>query len=197
MNERKAELQRRTAETEISIALNLDGRGRGTIHTGIGFFDHLLTALQKHSRFDLEVAAAGDLHVDGHHTVEDTGILIGRALAAALGERRGIGRFGHAYCPLDEALARTVVDISGRGYLAWSCPVPLRLVGQFDGELLPEFLRALANNAGITLHVTVLAGENQHHIMEAVIKSLARALRRAVAIDPGEVEIPSTKGTLA
>lgn len=197
MIERKAELQRRTAETEIRVALNLDGQGRGSIDTGIGFFDHLLTALQRHSRFDLEVAAAGDLHVDGHHTVEDTGILIGRALAAALGERRGIGRFGHAYCPLDEALARTVVDISGRGYLAWSCPVPLRPVGQFDGELLPEFLRALAHNAGITLHINVLAGENQHHIMEAVIKSLARALRRAAAIDPGESGIPSTKGTLA
>lgn len=196
MNQRKSTLSRQTAETAITVTLDLDGSGRSGVTTGIGFFDHLLNALARHSLIDLELTAAGDLHIDGHHTVEDAGILLGQAISAALGEREGIVRFGHAYCPLDEALARAVVDVSGRGYLAWRCPVPLRMVGTFDGELLVEFLRALAVNAGITLHVTLLAGRNQHHIMEAVIKAVARALGAAVAIDPRRVGVPSTKGRL-
>jgi len=196
MNQRKAAMSRQTAETAISVALDIDGSGRSVIETGIGFFDHLLTALAKHSLIDLEIKAAGDLHVDGHHTVEDTGILLGRAIAAALGEGEGLVRFGHAYCPLDEALARAVVDISGRGYFAWKCPPPLRQVGDFDGELLPEFLRALAVNAGITLHAALLAGRNQHHIMESVVKAVARALRMAASLDPRQPGVPRPRGRL-
>jgi len=196
MTERKASLQRETAETAVSIVLDLDGRGRSTISTGIGFFDHLLTALAKHSHMDLSVDAKGDLHIDGHHTVEDIGIVLGKAAHEALASKAGIFRFGHAYCPLDEALSRAVIDISGRGFLAWECPVPLQRVGEFDGELLEEFLRAFAHNAGITLHVAVLAGKNNHHVMESVIKAVARAWRMAVALDPGQTSIPSTKGTL-
>ncbi len=196
MTERKASLQRETAETAVSIVLNLDGRGVSSVHTGIGFFDHLLTALAKHSNMDLSVDAKGDLHIDGHHTVEDIGIVLGKAAQQALASKAGIIRFGHAYCPLDEALSRAVIDISGRGFLAWECPMPLQRVGEFDGELLEEFLRAFAHNAGITLHVAVLAGKNNHHIMESVMKAVARAWRMAIALDPGQTSIPSTKGTL-
>jgi imidazoleglycerol-phosphate dehydratase len=197
MNERKSTLQRETAETNISVSIALDGTGQASIQTGIGFFDHLLTALAKHSGMDLSITAKGDLHIDGHHTVEDTGIVLGKALHVALGDRKSITRFGHAYCPLDEALARAVIDISGRGFLAWECPVALQRVGEFDGELLEEFLRALAVNAGITLHVSILAGKNNHHIMESAVKALARSWRMAASIDPRQNSIPSTKGTLA
>jgi imidazoleglycerol-phosphate dehydratase len=196
MTERKTKLQRETAETAVSVEVNLDGVGQATINSGIGFFDHLLTALSRHSGMDLAVAAKGDLYIDGHHTVEDVGIVLGKAIQKALGDKQGITRFGHAYCPLDEALARAVIDISGRGFLAWDCPVSLQRVGEFDGELLEEFLRALAVNAGITLHIHVLAGKNNHHIMESVMKALARAWRMAVSIDPRQNSIPSTKGTL-
>jgi imidazoleglycerol-phosphate dehydratase len=196
MSERKSILKRETLETAISVTLNLDGNGQADIQTGIGFFDHLLTALARHSGMDLSITAKGDLQIDGHHTVEDTGIVLGKAVQMALGDKKGITRFGHAYCPLDEALARAVIDISGRGFLALECPMTLQRVGEFDGELLEEFLRAFAVNAGITLHVSVLAGRNSHHIMESAVKALARGWRMAVAIEPGKNTVPSTKGTL-
>jgi imidazoleglycerol-phosphate dehydratase len=194
---RQAKFSRKTNETEVEISLDLDGKGEGSISTGIGFFDHLLTSLQKHSGFDLLVRAKGDLHIDGHHTVEDVGITFGQAFDQALGERRQIARFGHAYCPMDESLARAVVDISGRGFLSYECLLAIGKVGEFEGELFEEFLRSFAVNAKITLHVTLLGGKNQHHTLEAMIKALARALRMAVAIDPSQAGVPSTKGSLA
>ncbi len=197
MKNRTAQITRKTKETDIVLSLDLDGRGQGEIHTGIGFFDHLLDALKKHSLINLSITATGDLHIDGHHTVEDVGICLGQAFKQALADKKGILRFGHAYCPLDEALARTVVDISGRGYLAFATVLPLQQVGQFAGELFEEFLRSLAIQAGITLHIRLLAGSNQHHAMEAMMKSLARALRTAITVDSRETDIPSTKGTLA
>ncbi len=191
---RTAKAHRQTKETDISVSLNLDGNGKGDILTGIGFFDHMLDALRKHAGFDLSVQAMGDLHIDGHHTVEDVGIVLGQVFAEALGDGSGIGRFGHAYCPLDEALARTVVDVSGRPFLHYGCDVQFNRIGDFDGELYVEFLRAFAMNAKITLHVELLYGDNQHHILEAMTKSLARALKTAVAEHGGS--IPSTKGVL-
>ncbi|MBN2410327.1 imidazoleglycerol-phosphate dehydratase HisB [candidate division KSB1 bacterium] len=193
---RKSQLNRKTNETDISVKLDIDGKGEGKISTGVGFFDHLLDALRKHGQFDMDISAIGDLHIDAHHTVEDTGIIFGQAFAGALGDCSGITRFGHAFCPLDEALARAVVDISGRGFLHFENPVKTEKVGQFDGELFREFLRAFAINAKITLHVTLLYGENQHHSMEAMIKAVARALRMAVTIDNELSGIPSTKGVL-
>jgi imidazoleglycerol-phosphate dehydratase len=193
---RKSKITRTTAETRITVELDLDGGSVSRISTGIGFFDHLIDALRKHAGFDLVVEAKGDLHVDGHHTVEDVGIVLGQALAEALGDCRGINRFGHAYCPLDEALARSVVDISGRPFLNFICPLQLQQVGEFAGELFEEFLRALAMNARVTLHVELLYGRNQHHAMEAMIKATARALRAAVAVDDRQEGIPSTKGVL-
>ncbi len=193
---RQAKITRKTKETDIAVSLNLDGKGEGSISTGIGFFDHLLESLQKHSGFSLQIQARGDLHVDGHHTVEDVGIALGQALDQALGDRTGIARFGHAYCPLDESLARAVVDISGRGFISYECPLPLGAIGAFQGELFEEFLRAFAMNAKITLHVTLLTGKNQHHALEAMTKALARALRMAAALDSGQAGVPSTKGTL-
>ena len=193
---RSAKIERSTKETYIEIELNLDGSGNSSINTGIGFFDHMLDALQKHAGFDLTVQAKGDLHIDGHHTVEDVGIVLGQALVQAIGDAKGITRFGHAYCPLDESLARAVVDISGRPFLYFDCPLPLTRVGDFDGELFEEFLRAFAMNAKITLHVELLHGVNQHHAMEAMTKALARALKMALKIDVNEKGIPSTKGVL-
>ena len=193
---RKAQLSRQTRETDISVSLNLDGKGETNIVTGIGFFDHLLDALGKHAAFDLEVKAKGDLHIDGHHTVEDTGIVLGQAFAQAIGNAAGITRFGSAFCPLDEALARTVVDISGRGFLHYDCGLSPAMVGAFDSELFPEFLRAFAANAKLTLHVSLLYGENRHHALESMIKSVARALRMAVSPDERSGAIPSTKGVL-
>lgn len=193
---RLAKIERTTTETRISVELNIDGSGDSSIHTGIGFFDHLLDALQKHAGFDLRVSAKGDLHIDAHHTVEDVGIVIGMALSQAVGDARGIARFGHAYCPLDEALARAVVDVSGRPFLQYTCRLPLSRIGDFDGELLLEFMRALAMNAKLTLHVELLSGHNQHHALEAMIKATARALKMALAIDEKEKGIPSTKGVL-
>ena len=187
---------RKTKETAVEIEINLDGEGKSHIKTGIGFFDHLLNALQKHAHLDMKINASGDLHIDGHHTVEDVGIVLGVAFDKALGDRSGIARFGHAYCPLDEALARAVVDISGRGFLRFISKMPARTFGDFDGELFEEFLRAFAHNAKITVHVTLLYGKNGHHAYEAMMKALARAIRMAISIEAGEKGIPSTKGAL-
>ncbi|HYF09344.1 MAG TPA: imidazoleglycerol-phosphate dehydratase HisB [Acetobacteraceae bacterium] len=194
---RRAEITRETAETAITVSLDLDGSGQSDIITGIGFLDHMLTALARHGMLDLAVRAQGDLHIDFHHTTEDVGIVIGQCLKRALGEKRGIRRYGHAVVPMDEALAEAAVDISGRPFLAWSVPFARDKVGGMDTELFEEFFRALAFNAGITLHVTLKAGSNAHHVAEACFKALARALRQAVEPDPRAAgAIPSTKGVL-
>jgi imidazoleglycerol-phosphate dehydratase len=194
---RRAEIARVTAETDIRLTLDLDGSGKASIATGIGFLDHMLTALARHALLDLDVAAKGDLHIDDHHTTEDVGIVLGQALRQALGEKRGIRRYGHALIPMDEALAEAAIDISGRPYLAWSVPFAAPKIGSFDTELVEEFFRALAFNAGITLHVTLKAGTNAHHVAEACFKALARALRMAVEPDPrAGGAVPSTKGSL-
>ena len=195
--ERIAEVCRKTKETDIRIRLNLDGNGTCHIDTGLGFFDHMLCAFARHGRFDLKVSVRGDLHVDGHHTVEDTGIVLGRALAEALGEKAGIERFGSAFVPMDEALVLAALDISGRGQLHWDVEAPFGMVGDFDTQLAREFFIALAANAGITLHIRQLAGDNVHHIFEAAFKAAGRALRQAVAVDPAlGGAVPSTKGVL-
>jgi imidazoleglycerol-phosphate dehydratase len=193
---RSAHVERTTKETEIIVDLNIDGSNNSTIDTGIGFFDHMLDALQKHAGFDLTVRAKGDLFIDGHHTVEDVGIVLGQALFQAIGDAKGITRFGHAYCPLDESLARAVVDISGRPFFRFDCGMGLVRAGDFEGELFEEFLRALAMNAKVTLHVELLYGVNQHHAMEAMMKAFARALRMALTGNDDEKNIPSTKGVL-
>jgi len=194
---RTISLARKTSETDISLTLSLDGSGMADIATGIGFLDHMLTALARHALFDLTVRATGDLHIDFHHTTEDVGIVLGRALAQALGEKRGIRRFGQALVPMDEALAEVAIDVSGRPYLAWDVAFQQPKIGEMDTELFEEFFRALAFNALITLHVVRRAGTNAHHVAEACFKALARALRVAVEIDPrvGDA-IPSTKGAL-
>jgi len=194
---RTAKLTRTTSETDITASVDLDGSGRAEVATGIGFLDHMLTALARHSLIDMTVAAKGDLHIDFHHTTEDVGIVLGQAVARALGEKRGIRRFGSALVPMDEALAEAAIDISGRPFLAWSVSFARDKVGEMDTELFEEFFRAFAMNAGITLHVTQKAGTNAHHVAEACFKALARALRVAVEIDPrvGNA-IPSTKGSL-
>jgi len=194
---RTATLSRTTSETDISLMLDLDGTGRAEIATGIGFLDHMLTALTRHALFDLNVLAKGDLHIDFHHTTEDVGIVLGHAIAQALGDKRGIARFGSALIPMDEALAEAAIDISGRPFLAWSVAFRQPKIGEMDTELFEEFFRALAFNALITLHVTQKAGTNAHHVAEACFKATARALRAAVAADPrlGDA-IPSTKGAL-
>jgi imidazoleglycerol-phosphate dehydratase len=190
-------LSRTTNETEITLTLDLDGTGTTDIATGIGFLDHMLTALARHALFDLSVRATGDLHIDFHHTTEDIGIVLGRAVAQALGEKRGIRRFGHALVPMDEALAEAAIDLSGRPYLAWSANFPRDKVGEMDTELFEEFFRAFAMNALLALHLTVRAGSNAHHIAEACFKAVARALRMAVEPDPRAADaIPSTKGAL-
>ena len=194
---RRAEISRETSETAITVALGLDGEGRADIATGIGFLDHMLTALARHGLFDLKVRAKGDLHIDFHHTTEDVGIVIGQCLRQALGDKRGIRRYGAAVIPMDEALAEAAVDISGRPFLAWSVSFAQPKIGEMDTELFEEFFRALAFNAGITLHVTQNAGTNAHHVAEACFKALARALREAVEQDPRAASaIPSTKGVL-
>ncbi|MEC4295579.1 imidazoleglycerol-phosphate dehydratase HisB [Adlercreutzia shanghongiae] len=194
---RETTVLRETAETKIEVAVNLDGTGRVEASTGIGFFDHMLAAFGRHGRFDLAVSVEGDLEVDGHHSVEDTGIVIGQALAQALGDKAGIERFGTAFVPMDEALVMAALDISGRGQLHWEVDVPFGMVGDFDTQLAREFFIALATNAGITLHVRQMAGDNVHHIFEAAFKACGRALRQAVAIDASLCgEVPSTKGTL-
>jgi imidazoleglycerol-phosphate dehydratase len=194
---RRASLARTTSETAIRLTLDLDGTGTAEVATGIGFLDHMLTALARHGMLDLAVAAQGDLHIDFHHTTEDVGIVLGQAIRQALGEKRGIRRFGQALVPMDEALAEAAIDISGRPFLAWSVAFARPKIGEFDTELVEEFFRALAFNAGITLHVTLKAGSNAHHVAEACFKAVARALRMAVEADPrAGGRIPSTKGSL-
>lgn len=193
---RTAKVARTTGETNITVGLDLDGSGSARIATGVAFFDHMLDAFTRHGTFDIEVAAEGDLEVDAHHTVEDVGIVIGQAISQALGDRTGIARFGDCAMPMDEALVLAAVDVSGRGQLHWDVTLPIEIIGTFDTTLAKEFLIALATNAGMTLHVRSLAGENSHHIIEAAFKAVARAIRQAVAIDPRVTGVPSTKGTL-
>lgn len=193
---RKASIERKTKETEISVAINLDGTGECQVETGIGFFDHMLTHLAKHSLCDLAIKCKGDLTVDAHHTVEDVGIVLGQAIAQALGDKHGIARYGSAIVPMDEALVMTAMDISGRGSLVWGLAVKKEMIGNFDSELAPEFFKALAANAGINVHIKQLDGSNAHHIVEATFKSFAKALRQAVEHDERVQGIPSTKGTL-
>lgn len=194
---RQAKVERKTKETQVRVAVNLDGQGVYKIATGIGFLDHMLEQLSRHSLIDLEVDARGDLHIDFHHTTEDTGIAIGQAVAQALGARTGIRRWGDALVPMDETLTRVALDISGRPFLVFRTTFARDKIGTFDTELVREWFQAFAMNAGITLHVETLYGENQHHIAESCFKGLARALRRAVAVDPREEgRVPSTKGSL-
>ena len=194
---RKAEITRRTAETDISLALNLDGSGMSDCKTGCGFLDHMLTLFARHGRFDLTVSCTGDTQVDYHHTVEDIGICLGKAFAQAIGDKKGITRYGDIALPMDEALILSAVDISGRGGCYYALEIPTQKVGDYDTELDQEFWIAFAQNAGLTLHIRQLAGRNSHHIMEGAFKSVARSLKAAVAIDPVYAdEVPSTKGML-
>jgi imidazoleglycerol-phosphate dehydratase len=193
---RAAEIDRSTAETEIQLALELDGDGAGERDTGVGFFDHMLDLLARHGRMDLTVRARGDLETGAHHTVEDVGICLGQALDHALGDRAGITRYGQATVPMDESRASCAIDISGRGLCVFESALPPGAIGNFDHELTEEFFRALASNARLTLHITVERGTNAHHVIEAAFKACARALRAAVAVDPTERGVPSTKGTL-
>ena len=193
---RVATVARKTGETDIRITVDLDGCGESHISTGVGFFDHMLTALSRHSLIDLDVAVTGDTWVDDHHTVEDTGIALGQAIRQALGDKRGIRRFGDAIVPLDEALIMAAVDISGRGELFWDVPIGPDKVGTFDTELGHEFFCGFARDAGLTLHLRELCGTNAHHILEATFKACARALRMAVEPDPRVTGVPSTKGSL-
>ena len=197
MSERTAEIERRTGETSVSLHLGLDGTGAGTRATGLGFLDHMLDLLARHGRLDLDVAARGDLETGAHHTAEDVGIVLGQALDRALGDRAGITRYGHAVVPMDEARASCAIDISGRPFVAFDAgALPPGATGGFDHELTEEFFRAVANGARLTLHLEIEAGTNAHHMIEAAFKAFARALRAAVAVDPTESGVPSTKGTL-
>ena len=194
---RSATVTRKTAETEISVEVNLDGTGSYDNQTGIGFFDHMLDQLARHSLIDMTIRATGDLHIDDHHTVEDTGIALGQALAQALGDKRGIRRYGACLLPMDDALVRTALDLSGRPFLIWNVDLPTPKIGTFDTELVREFFQAFSTHGMITLHVDALHGINSHHIAEAAFKSVARALREAVETDPRKADaIPSTKGAL-
>ncbi len=194
---RTAKVTRKTAETDISVELGLDGSGAYDCQTGVGFFDHMLDQLARHSLIDLKIAAKGDLHIDDHHTVEDTGIALGQALAEALGDKRGIRRYGACLLPMDDALVRAALDLSGRPYLVWNVEMPTPKIGTFDTELVREFFQALSTHGGITLHVDALHGFNSHHIAEATFKAVARALRDAIETDPRKGDaIPSTKGAL-
>lgn len=195
---RTAEISRKTAETDVKLALNLDGTGMGEIKTGVGFLDHMLTLFARHARVDLSVSCQGDTWVDDHHSVEDIGICLGLALKDALGEKRGITRYGDIALPMDETLMICALDVSGRGGLFMAVSYPTEKIGAFDTQLVKEFMDALAKNAGLTLHFNMRAGENAHHIAEAQFKSLARALKQAVAVDPALAgEVPSTKGVLS
>lgn len=194
---RTGEVVRKTTETDITLKLKLDGTGKSKISTGVGFLDHMLELFSKHGKFDLEIECKGDIYIDSHHSVEDVGICLGTAFAQALGEARGINRYGDASIPMDEALVHCVVDVSGRSWLSLDVALPDRAVGAMDTELLDEFMQAFVRKAGVTLHIRMLAGKNAHHIIEACFKSFAHALRFAVKIDPDfSDEIPSTKGTL-
>ena len=194
---RKATIARKTAETDISVEINLDGTGTYSNQTGVGFFDHMLDQLARHALFDLTVRAEGDPHIDDHHTVEDTGIALGQALAKALGDKAGIRRYGECALPMDDAQVRAALDLSGRPFLVWNVTLPTAKIGDFDTELVREFFQAFSTHGGITLHVDMLNGVNSHHIAEAAFKAVARALRVAVETDPrGGDRVPSTKGAL-
>jgi imidazoleglycerol-phosphate dehydratase len=194
---RIAEVSRVTAETQISVRVNLDGTGHANLSTGIGFFDHMLDQIARHGLIDLDIQAVGDLHIDGHHTVEDVGITLGQAVAQAVGDKKGLRRYGHAYVPLDEALSRVVVDFSGRPGLEMHVPFKSGMIGAFDTQLAYEFFHGFVNHAGVTLHIDNLKGDNAHHQAETVFKAFARALRMALEIDPRSAGvIPSTKGSL-
>jgi imidazoleglycerol-phosphate dehydratase len=197
VSDRVAHVQRNTTETQIGVRVNLDGTGTASLSTGIGFFDHMLDQIARHGLIDLDIQAKGDLHIDGHHTVEDVGITLGQAFAQAVGDKKGIRRYGHAYVPLDEALSRVVIDFSGRPGLHMRVPFKSGMVGGFDTQLAFEFFQGFVNHAGVTLHIDNLHGENAHHQAETVFKAFARALRMALERDPrmGDV-IPSTKGSL-
>ncbi|WP_417808740.1 imidazoleglycerol-phosphate dehydratase HisB [Thioclava sp.] len=194
---RKATISRTTAETDISVEINLDGRGTYDNQTGVGFFDHMLDQLSRHSLIDMTIRAKGDLHIDDHHTVEDVGIALGQALTEALGDKRGIRRYGHFALAMDDAQISTALDLSARPFLVWNCDMPTAKIGTFDTELVREFFQALSTHGGITLHVDRVHGLNSHHIAEAAFKSVARALRMAVEADPRMADsLPSTKGAL-
>ncbi len=193
---RVARVERRTRETDIVLVLALDGEGRSQVATGVGFLDHMLTALAAHARFDLELRCKGDLHVDPHHSVEDVGIVLGQALKQALGDKKGIVRFGHAFCPLDEALSRCVVDLSGRPWLHYGLQFRAQRIGDLPTELVEDFFWALADHARLNLHLDLIRGRNAHHIAESAFKAVARALAMAVARDPRVAGVPSTKGSL-
>ena len=196
MEKRIATLKRTTKETDVEISLDIDGAGEANVCSGIGFFDHMLILFAKHGLFSLSVKAQGDLVIDGHHTVEDIGIVLGQALAKAAGDKAGIRRYGHVYVPMDEALVLVVVDFSGRPFLAFDAELGQGRIGEFDVELTEEFLRAVAVNAGLTLHVKLLAGKNRHHIVEAIFKALGRALSQSLERDPRVQGVPSSKGML-
>lgn len=197
MQPRKAEVTRNTRETQITVKLNIDGTGQSKLDTGIGFFDHMLDQISRHGMIDLEVVAKGDLHIDGHHTVEDVGITIGQALAQAVGDKAGIRRYGHAYVPLDESLSRVVVDFSGRPGIEMHVPFKSGAIGSFDTQLAFEFFQGFVNHAFVTLHIDNLRGENSHHQAETVFKAFGRAIRMAIELDPRSAGvIPSTKGVL-
>ncbi|MFM1907651.1 MAG: imidazoleglycerol-phosphate dehydratase HisB [Pseudomonadota bacterium] len=197
MTARTAEVSRKTAETQIVVKLNLDGSGQARLATGIGFFDHMLDQIARHGLIDLDIEATGDLHIDGHHTVEDVGITLGQAVAKAVGDKKGIRRYGHAYVPLDEALSRVVIDFSGRPGLVLNIPYTSGMIGGFDTQLTHEFFQGFVNHAGVTVHIDNLRGVNAHHQCETVFKAFARALRSALELDPRAAGvIPSTKGSL-
>jgi imidazoleglycerol-phosphate dehydratase len=194
---RQAKITRKTAETDITVEINLDGTGQYDNATGVGFFDHMLDQLARHALIDMKVECEGDLHIDDHHTVEDVGIALGQALSQALGDKRGITRYGSCLLPMDDALVRAALDLSGRPYLVWNVSLPTRQIGSFDSELVREFFQAFSTHGGITLHVDMLHGINSHHIAEATFKAVARALRAAVETDPRKADaVPSTKGSL-
>jgi imidazoleglycerol-phosphate dehydratase len=196
-NSRRAQVERNTLETQIRVALDLDGSGRSSLQTGLPFLDHMLDQVARHGLIDLEIQAVGDLHIDAHHTVEDIGITLGQALARALGDKRGIRRYGHAYVPLDEALSRVVIDLSGRPGLTFACAFTRPLIGTFDVDLFHEFFQGLVNHAALTLHIDNLRGSNAHHQAETIFKAFGRALRMAVEPDPRMAGVtPSTKGSL-
>jgi imidazoleglycerol-phosphate dehydratase len=193
---RSAEVHRNTLETQVRVKLNLDGSGTAQLATGIGFLDHMLDQIARHGMVDLEIEAKGDLHIDAHHTVEDVGITLGQAFAKAIGDKKGVRRYGHAYVPLDEALSRVVVDLSGRPGLVFEVPFVRATIGEFDVDLVREFFQGLVNHAAMTVHIDTLRGDNAHHQAETVFKAFGRALRMAVEADPRATGVPSTKGSL-
>lgn len=194
---RKASIERKTTETEIAVTVDLDGKGAYDVKTGVGFLDHMLEQLARHSLIDIKLRAKGDLHIDFHHTTEDSGIALGQAVARALGDRKGIRRYASLHLPMDEALTRAAIDVSGRPFLIWKVAFATPKIGEFDTELVREWFQAFAMNAGVTLHVETLYGDNSHHIAESCFKALARSLREAIEIDPRQKDrIPSTKGSL-